>query len=142
MAKDFLKGARAAYDVVVIGSGLGGLSTVVRTTSPSSAIPVLVLEHHYQFGGLATWFTRKRGHIFDISLHGFPIGMIKSCRKYWTPEIASRIEQLHDIQLPSTRNSILQTTFDREDFTRACSPSISRWPPSASPPRSSSTCGR
>ena len=49
---------------------------------------VLLLEHHYQFGGLATWFTRKGGHIFDISLHGFPIGMIKSCRKYWTKEIA------------------------------------------------------
>jgi phytoene dehydrogenase-like protein len=78
---------------------------------------VLVLEHHYQFGGLATWFTRQRGHIFDISLHGFPVGMIKSCRKYWTPEIAARIGQLTDIRFVNPQFN-LQTTFDRDDFTR------------------------
>jgi phytoene dehydrogenase-like protein len=115
MAKDFLKGARAAYDVVVIGSGLGGLTGANYLAKLGHS--VLVLEHHYQFGGLATWFTRKRGHIFDISLHGFPIGMIKSCRKYWTPEIASRIGQLHDIRFVNPQFN-LQTTFDREDFTR------------------------
>ena len=58
---------------------------------------MLLLEHHYQFGGLATWFTRRGGHIFDISLHGFPSGMIKSCRKYWTREIADAIAR--EIQL-------------------------------------------
>ena len=45
--------------------------------------PVLLLEQHYKLGGLATWFRRPGGHIFDISLHGFPHGMIKSCRRYW-----------------------------------------------------------
>ncbi|HVU38751.1 MAG TPA: FAD-dependent oxidoreductase [Opitutales bacterium] len=115
MAKDFLKGARDAYDVVVIGSGLGGLTGANYLAKLGHS--VLVLEHHYQFGGLATWFTRKRGHIFDISLHGFPVGMIKSCRKYWTPEIAERIVQLKDVRFVNPQFN-LQTTFDRDDFTR------------------------
>ena len=29
--------------------------------------------------------------MFDISLHGFPWGMKKACRKYWTREIADDI---------------------------------------------------
>jgi phytoene dehydrogenase-like protein len=115
MAKDFLKGARDAYDVVVIGSGLGGLTGANYLAKLGYS--VLVLEHHYQFGGLATWFTRKRGHIFDISLHGFPVGMIKSCRKYWTKEIADRIVQLKDIRFVNPQFD-LRTTFDRADFTR------------------------
>ena len=44
------------------------------------------------------WFTRKGGHIFDISLHGFPIGMIKSCRKYWSQDIADSIVQLKGVR--------------------------------------------
>ena len=52
---------------------------------------VAILEQHYNFGGMATWFKRQNGHIFDISLHGFPGGMIKTCRKYWTKEIADSI---------------------------------------------------
>jgi len=78
---------------------------------------VLLLEHHYQYGGLATWFTRKGGHIFDISLHGFPVGMIKSCRKYWTKEIADSIVQLKDIRFVNPQMDVW-TTFTREDYTR------------------------
>jgi phytoene dehydrogenase-like protein len=78
---------------------------------------VLLLEHHYQLGGMATWFKRKGGHIFDISLHGFPIGMIKSCRKYWTREIADSIVQLKGIRFENPQFS-LTTTFNREDFTK------------------------
>ena len=77
---------------------------------------VLVLEHHYQFGGLATWFKRAGGHIFDISLHGFPVGMIKSCRRYWTKEIADSIVQLKNIRFVNPQYD-LRTTFDRVDFT-------------------------
>ena len=89
MVYDWLKGVADEYDVIVIGSGLGGLTGA--NVLAKAGHRVLLLEHHYQFGGLATWFTRKGGHIFDISLHGFPIGMIKSCRKYWTKEIADSI---------------------------------------------------
>ena len=78
MAYDWLKGIEDHYDIVVIGSGLGGMTGA--NVLAKCGHKVLLLEHHYQLGGLATWFTRKGGHIFDISLHGFPVGMIKSIR--------------------------------------------------------------
>src|SRR6202035_1799736 len=115
MAKDFLSGVRDEYDVVVIGSGLAGLTAA--NTLAKAGHSVLLLEHHYQLGGMATWFKRRGGHIFDISLHGFPYGMIKSCRKYWTREIADSIVQLKGIRFENPQFS-LQTTFDRQDFTR------------------------
>lgn len=115
MAKDFLKGARDEYDVVVIGSGLAGLTSA--NSLAKAGHRVLLLEHHYQLGGMATWFKRSGGHIFDISLHGFPIGMIKSCRRYWTREIADSIVQLKNIRFDNPMFS-LRTTFDRDDFTR------------------------
>lgn len=115
MAKDFLEGVRDHYDVVVIGSGLAGLTGA--NVLAKQGYSVLLLEHHYQLGGMATWFKRRGGHIFDISLHGFPVGMIKSCRKYWTPEIAESIVQLKGVRFENPQFS-LRTTFDRQDFTR------------------------
>lgn len=114
MPKDFLKGARDHYDVVVIGSGLAGLTSA--NILARQGYSVLLLEHHYQLGGMATWFKRRNGHIFDISLHGFPVGMIKSCRKYWTREIADSIVPLKGIRFENPQFS-LRTTFDRQDFT-------------------------
>jgi all-trans-retinol 13,14-reductase len=115
MAYDWLKGVADEYDVIVVGSGLGGLTGA--NVLAKAGHRVLLLEHHYQFGGLATWFTRKGGHIFDISLHGFPIGMIKSCRKYWTKEIADAIVQLKDIRFVNPQMDVW-TTFTRDDYTR------------------------
>jgi phytoene dehydrogenase-like protein len=115
MPRDFLKGTKDAYDVVVIGSGLAGLTSA--NILARQGFSVLLLEHHYQLGGMATWFKRAGGHIFDISLHGFPHGMIKSCRKYWTREIADSIVPLKGIRFENPQFS-LKTTFTREDFTR------------------------
>jgi all-trans-retinol 13,14-reductase len=115
MPKDWLKGIDDYYDVVVVGSGLAGLTGANALAKAGHS--VLLLEHHYQFGGLATWFKRAGGHIFDISLHGFPFGMIKSCRKYWTKEISDSIVQLKNIRFVNPQFD-LGTTFDRWDFTR------------------------
>ncbi len=115
MPRDFLKDTNDAYDVVVIGSGLAGLTSA--NILARQGYQVLLLEHHYQLGGMATWFKRAGGHIFDISLHGFPHGMIKSCRKYWTPEIAESIVPLKGVRFENPQFS-LRTTFTREDFTR------------------------
>jgi len=115
MARDWLKDTKPQYDVIVIGSGLAGLTSANMLAKDGYS--VLLLEQHYNLGGLATWFKRKGGHIFDISLHGFPVGMIKTCRKYWTREIADSIVQLKGIRFDNPQFS-LTTTFDREDFTR------------------------
>ncbi len=75
---------------------------------------VLLLEQHFMLGGLAAYFKRQ-GHIFDVSLHGFPYGMVKTCRKYWSKEIAAKIVQLKRIVFDNPQFH-LETTFDTEDF--------------------------
>ena len=102
------------YDVAVIGGGLGGL-TAANILANKFGRSVVLLEQHSKLGGLATWFKRK-GHIFDVSLHGFPVGMIKTCRRYWSKEIADSIVQLPDIRFKNPQFSF-STTFDTEDFT-------------------------
>ncbi len=118
MPRDFLKGCHDYYDVIVIGSGLAGMTTA--NILGRAGHRVLLLEQHYKLGGLATWFRRPGSHIFDISLHGFPAGMLKSCRRYWNEEIASSIVQLKNIRFDNPMFS-LTTTFNREDFTRLLS---------------------
>ncbi len=115
MPRDFLKDVKDEYDVIVIGSGLGGLTAA--NVLGRNGHTVLLLEQHYKLGGLATWFKRPGGQIFDISLHGFPVGMIKSCRRYWSADIADRIVQLKRIRFDNPMFS-LTTSYTREDFTR------------------------
>ena len=47
----------------------------------------------------------------------FPYGMVKSCRRYWTQEIADSIVQLKHIRFDNPMFS-LTTSFNRDDFTR------------------------
>jgi phytoene dehydrogenase-like protein len=114
MPNDPLEAIRDHYDVVVIGGGLGGMTTA--NVLARAGRSVLLAEHHHKLGGLATWFRRGES-VFDVALHGFPVGMIKSCRRYWSSEIADSIVQLKDIRFDNPMFS-LSTTFDRNDFTR------------------------
>lgn len=114
MPRDFLQGAKDSYDIVVIGSGLAGMTAA--NMLGRSGYSVLLLEQHYKLGGLATWFRRPGSHIFDISLHGFPAGMLKSCRRYWNDSIADNIVPLKNVRFDNPMFS-LTTTYNREDFT-------------------------
>ncbi len=114
MSEAPLQNLRDSYDVVVIGGGLGGMTAA--NVLARAGRSVLLAEHHFKLGGLATWFRRGQ-NVFDVALHGFPVGMIKSCRRYWSGEIAGEIVQLKDIRFDNPMFS-LSTTFDRVDFTR------------------------
>ncbi|MBN2713467.1 MAG: FAD-dependent oxidoreductase [Planctomycetes bacterium] len=101
------------YDAVVIGGGIGGMTAANRLAKFGHK--VLLLEHHFELGGLAAYFKRK-GFIFDTALHGFPVGMIKTCRKYWSKEIADCIVQVDSIRYDNPQFCI-DTTYTTEDFT-------------------------
>ena len=49
---------------------------------------------------------------------GFPGGMIKSCRRYWSKEISDSIIQLKDIRFDNPQFS-LRTPYDQEHFTQS-----------------------
>ena len=112
---DPLSRARASYDLIVVGSGLAGLTAA--NVIAKSGFKVCLLEQHYNFGGMATWFKRRGGHVFDVSLHGFPVGMKKTCRKYWNQKIADSIVPLDSVSYDNPQFSF-ETEFTREDFTR------------------------
>ncbi|MCC6465093.1 MAG: NAD(P)/FAD-dependent oxidoreductase [Planctomycetes bacterium] len=106
--------AKPEYDVIVIGSGLAGMTGA--NVLATQGYRVALFEQHYNYGGLATWFKRPGGHTFDISLHGFPVGMVKSMRRYWGKEIADSIVPLQSIRFHNPQFSF-ETTFTREDYT-------------------------
>jgi phytoene dehydrogenase-like protein len=104
------------YDVVIIGSGLAGMTAA--NIMGRHGHSVLLLESHNKLGGFATWFFREdRNHVFDISLHGFPVGMIKTCKKYWSKEIADSIVQLKDVRFVNPQFTV-QTDFTKEHYTK------------------------
>ena len=103
------------YDVVIVGSGLGGMTAA--NILGRNGHSVLLLESHNKLGGFATWFFRdNRNHVFDISLHGFPFGMIKTCRKYWSKDIADSIVQLSDVRFVNPQFNV-QTDFTKSHYT-------------------------
>lgn len=108
-----------SYDVIVVGAGLGGLTLANKMAKDGRN--VLLLEAHNKLGGFATWFRRQSEnandgvHIYDVSLHGFPVGMIKTCRKYWSKEIADRIHQLKSVRYINPQFQV-ETDFTKEHF--------------------------
>ena len=106
-----------SYDVIVVGGGLAGLTLANKMGRDGRS--VLLLESHNKLGGFATWFKRTGSsgseHIFDVSLHGFPVGMIKTCKKYWSREIADRIHQLKSVRYINPQFNV-ETDFTKEHF--------------------------
>lgn len=109
-----------SYDVIVVGAGLAGMTLANKMGRDGRS--VLLLESHNKLGGFATWFKRAmtdsegESHVFDVSLHGFPVGMIKTCRKYWNKDIADRIHQLKSVRYINPQFEV-ETDFTKEHFT-------------------------
>lgn len=104
------------YDVIIIGSGLAGMTAA--NILGRNGHKVLLLESHNKLGGFATWFFRQdRNHVFDVSLHGFPAGMIKTCRKYWNKDIADSIVQLKDVRFVNPQFTV-QTDFTKDHYSK------------------------
>jgi all-trans-retinol 13,14-reductase len=99
------------WDVIVIGSGLGGLACA--TAFARKGYRPLVLEQHDKPGGYATAFRRPGGFLFDVSLHSTGAGERNGVRNLigGFPEISSvefephpnlyrAIYPDHDIRVP------------------------------------------
>jgi phytoene dehydrogenase-like protein len=120
-----------AYDAIVIGAGLGGLSAA--TMLARNGLKVLLLERHNVPGGYATSFVRGR-YEFEIALHelsgiGPPEQRGSLYRYLEYLGVADKVEFVHvpnlyrsvfpdlDITLPSGREAFeakLCETFPRE----------------------------
>lgn len=59
--------AQSDWDAIVIGSGLGGLTTAAYLAT--NGLRTLVLEKHYVAGGNAHVFRRKQMFEFDVGVH-------------------------------------------------------------------------
>jgi phytoene dehydrogenase-like protein len=84
------------YDVIIIGSGLGGLAAGAKLAKEGKKI--LMLEQHFQVGGCATHFKRK-GYTFEVSLHELN-GLNKNDHIYKMYQGLDTIENLTFLKIP------------------------------------------
>jgi len=61
---------RDAYDAIVIGAGIGGLTCA--NLLACGGLRVLLVEQHYMVGGYCSTF-RRAGYVFDASTHFYPL---------------------------------------------------------------------
>lgn len=92
------------YDVIVIGSGLSGLTASLKLAK--SGKKVALFEKHSIPGGYATNFVRKGKdgnlYTFDVSLHSLS-GMNRGCP---TREILENLE-IYDLDIINTKDDII-----------------------------------
>lgn len=86
------------YDIIIIGSGLGGLSC--GATLAENGKKVLVLEQHELIGGCATCFKRK-GMLIDAGLHEMDFGSEKTDMKHTVFKKLGLFEKITLVNLPS-----------------------------------------
>ncbi|WP_395002098.1 phytoene desaturase family protein [uncultured Helicobacter sp.] len=86
------------YDIIIIGSGLGGLSC--GATLAKNGKKVLVLEQHELIGGCATCFKRK-GMLIDAGLHEMDFGSEKTDMKHTVFKKLGLFEKITLVNLPS-----------------------------------------
>ena len=55
------------FDFIVVGSGIGGLTTAIFLSKAGKK--VLVLESHYVPGGFSQTFKRRSGFVWDVGVH-------------------------------------------------------------------------
>ncbi len=63
-------GPERAYDAVVIGAGIGGLTCA--NLLAREGLRVLLVEQHYMVGGYCSGF-RRNGYTFDAASHFYPL---------------------------------------------------------------------
>lgn len=111
------------YDVIVVGAGLGGLTTAATLAQKGKR--VLVIEKHDKVGGYATKFTRE-DYTFDVSLHN--LGPLKGVIKHIFDELGlmERVEYIpydtfqrvifpeHNINIPKGIDNYINIL--KEDF--------------------------
>ncbi|HGF9815068.1 TPA: FAD-dependent oxidoreductase [Campylobacter lari] len=86
------------FDIVIIGSGLGGLSAGAYLAKNGKK--VLVLEQHSLIGGCATCFKRK-GVLIDAGLHEMDLGEAKTDMKHLVFEKLGIKNKIEILPLPS-----------------------------------------
>ncbi|WP_104696809.1 MULTISPECIES: phytoene desaturase family protein [unclassified Helicobacter] len=86
------------FDVVVIGSGLGGLSC--GATLSKSGKKILVLEQHSLIGGCATCFPRK-GMMVDAGLHELDFGTRDRDMKHHIFDVLGLWDKIKLVPLPT-----------------------------------------
>ncbi len=87
------------YDIIIIGAGLGGLTT--GATLAKKGKKVLVLEQHNIPGGAATTYTRK-GIKFEVGLHEMDWGTPNRDMKALVFKKLGILDTLPLVELPQT----------------------------------------
>lgn len=104
----FRKLEKDSYDVIVVGAGMGGLTTAAILARKGHS--VLVVDQHYVPGGCNTLF-RRPGYEFDIGLH-----YIGDCEPNGVIPRVLRVAGVEDIQFREMDPDGFET-YHLPDFT-------------------------